>query len=102
MTPRKKTEINSDAAIAATVVKDDAAIAASVIKSEAVAVAAALLGNDIAHIKEDISEIKASFKDIKTFYLTKDEFSPVRNIVYGMVGLILIAVVGAIVALVVA
>lgn len=101
MTPRKKTEINADAAIAATVVKDDAAVAASVIKSEAVAVAAALLGNDIAHIKEDISEIKASFKEIKALYLTKDEFSPVRNIVYGMVALILVAVVGAIVALVV-
>ena len=39
--------------------------------------------------------------DIEKRYVTDDKFAPVRNVVYGLVGLILIAVVGAIVALVI-
>lgn len=34
-------------------------------------------------------------------YVSKDEFEPIKRIVYGMVGLILVAVVGALVSLVV-
>ncbi len=34
-------------------------------------------------------------------YVTKNEFKPVKNIVYGGVGVVLLAVVGAVVALVV-
>ena len=35
-------------------------------------------------------------KEVKQTYVTKSEFSPVRSIVYGMVGLIMTAVVVAV------
>ncbi len=49
-------------------------------------------------IKKDIDEIK---RKLDSNYVTKDQFEPVKKIVYGLVSLILIAVVGAIVALVI-
>lgn len=52
----------------------------------------------IKYIQRDINDIKNKLDDT---YVTKDEFNPVRNIVYGMVGLILIAVMAALIALVV-
>lgn len=50
-----------------------------------------VLANDISYIKKDISEIKDSIKDLSDKYVTKEEFAPIKNIVYGMVGLILTA-----------
>lgn len=38
---------------------------------------------------------------ISTHYVSREEFEPIKKIVYGMVGLILVAVVGALVSLVV-
>jgi hypothetical protein len=70
-------------------------------EAEAIAIAAAVLKNDISHIKEDIGEIKEGFKRMEACYLTKAEFDPVKKVVYGMVTIILVAVIGAIVALVV-
>lgn len=70
-------------------------------ESEAVAIAAAVLKNDIDHIKLDIAEIKDGFKEMRACYLTKTEFEPVKKVVYGLVTIILIAVVGAVLALVV-
>ena len=64
----------------------------------AAAAAAAVIANDIHHIQIDLTEIK---HNLETSYLTKIEFDPVRKIVYGLVGIILIVVVGALVALVV-
>jgi hypothetical protein len=52
----------------------------------------------IKYIQRDIAEINHKLDDK---YVTKETFEPVRNVVYGLVALILIAVVGAIVALVV-
>lgn len=49
-------------------------------------------------IEKDITEIKDT---LKANYVTQDQFAPVKNVVYGMVTLILVAVVGAIVTLVV-
>ena len=40
-------------------------------------------------------------EEVKDTYVTKDEFNPVRSILYGMVGLILTGVVVAILATVV-
>ena len=37
-------------------------------------------------------------EEVKSTYVTKDEFNPVRSILYGMVGLILTAVVVAVLA----
>ncbi len=46
-----------------------------------------------AQIQKDVTELKSN-------YVTKSEFMPVQNITYGMVSLILLAFVGALIALV--
>ena len=53
---------------------------------------------DLDYIKRDIAEIKAT---IRADYVTREEFSPIKNIVYGLVGIILTSVIGALVALVI-
>lgn len=53
------------------------------------------------YIKRDIGEIKATLKENDTKYVSQKEFDPVRRIVYGLVSLILVAVVGAVVAIVI-
>lgn len=57
-----------------------------------------VIQNDVGYIRDDVKEIKYS---LQQNYVTKDQFDPVRKIVYGLVGLILVAVVGALLALVV-
>lgn len=57
-----------------------------------------VIANDIEYIKRDISEIKTS---VTQGYVTKAEFEPIKRIVYGVVSLILIAVVGAVISSVV-
>lgn len=57
-----------------------------------------VIANDIGYIKDDVKEIKAT---LSHQYVSKDEFEPIKRIVYGVVGLILVAVVGALVSLVV-
>jgi len=52
---------------------------------------------DVNYIIREVSEIKALIADK---YVTMDEFLPIKNIVYGVVGLILVASVGAILKLV--
>lgn len=56
-----------------------------------------ILVNDISYIKRDISEIKTK---LEKQFVTVDQFTPVRNIAYGLVTIILFAVVGALVGLV--
>lgn len=56
------------------------------------------IANDITYIKDDVKEIKDT---LKGSYVTKDEFEPVKRIVYGLVGLILVSVVGAVMGLVI-
>lgn len=51
-----------------------------------------------ADILEAINEFR---KEIKTCYVSIDRFIPVEKLVYGLTGIILIAVVGAILALVI-
>lgn len=55
------------------------------------------IANDIEWIKNTLKDMKEGQAD----YVTKDEFWPVKTIVYGGASIILVAVVGAIVALVV-
>lgn len=52
----------------------------------------------IKYIQRDIAEIKEKLADK---YVTKDEFDPVKRLVYGLVGLILVAVIGALLAFVI-
>lgn len=75
----------------------------------------AVMAKDIENIKTEIGELKTTTKDgfqslqdiiasnradDATKYITRNEFGPVQKIVYGLVTVILIAVVGAIVGLV--
>lgn len=57
----------------------------------------AVIANDISYIKSDISDIKSK---LEKDYVTRPELDPIKKIVYGLVGLILTGVVGALLALV--
>ena len=58
----------------------------------------AVMQNDLTYIKEKLTTLDTK---ISNGYVTKEEFEPIKKIVYGVVSLILVAVVGALVALVV-
>lgn len=58
----------------------------------------AVIATDLSYIKEKLNAID---EKVSKNYITKTEFEPIKNIVYGMVSLILVAVVGALAALVV-
>ncbi len=58
----------------------------------------ALLQNDMSYMKDKIDSIDTK---VSNHYVTKEEFQPIKMVVYGLVGLILVAVVGALIALVV-
>lgn len=49
-----------------------------------------------------VNEIKGELHDLRTVidakYVTREEFLPVRNIIYGLVGMILMGVLGALTA----
>lgn len=75
------------------------AAAAIVMKSsQETAAGVATLSAAIEYIKDSIDKIE---KKLDNKYVTKDEFAPVKLIVYGLVGMILVAVIGAVIALVV-
>lgn len=54
---------------------------------------------DLNYIKKDMTEIKLM---LESKYVTKEAFSPVKMIAYGMVGAILLAVIGALLSLIIA
>jgi len=58
----------------------------------------AVLGTKVDYLTEEIKELN---KMVKGSYLTKVEFEPIKKLVYGTVGIILTAVVGAILTLIV-
>lgn len=58
----------------------------------------AIMQTDLTYIKEKLNAVD---QKVSTHYVSKEEFEPIKKIVYGLVSLILIAVVGALVALVV-
>lgn len=58
----------------------------------------AVMQNTLDYISKRVDGIDTK---VSSHYVSKEEFEPIRKIVYGMVSLILIAVVGALVALVV-
>lgn len=53
----------------------------------------ALVSRDIEQVKKDLAEVQGTM-------VTKAEFTPVKNIVYGVVGLLLTAILSQIVSLV--
>lgn len=58
----------------------------------------AVLQTDVNYIKEKLNDIDTK---VSSGYVTKEEFDPIKKIVYGMVSIVLTAVIGAVVALVV-
>ena len=61
------------------------------------AISMAVIANDISYIKKSVGDIQVK---LEGDYVTKEAFGPVRNITFGLVALILVAVVGALVTLV--
>jgi hypothetical protein len=57
------------------------------------------LENDLAH-KDILLQMVCMAKENKDNFVSKDEFSPVRSVVYGMVGFVMLSFLTAIVALV--
>lgn len=57
----------------------------------------ALIQQDISYMKDKLDGVD---QKISTHYVSREEFEPIKKIVYGMVGLILTAVVGALISLV--
>lgn len=58
----------------------------------------AVIKNDIQYIKSSLNSID---NKVSTHYVSREEFEPIKRIVYGLVSLILIAVVGALISTVV-
>jgi hypothetical protein len=61
-------------------------------------VSLAVITNDLQYLKQEIRDIKDS---VTGSYVTKEEFSPVKKIVYGLVSVILLAVGGALINLII-
>lgn len=99
MTSSEEQKIIDAASIAEKLLAKSAETAAALIKDarQSTTESLAVLMNDISYIKRDIGEIKDK---LENNYVSKDEFTPVRNIVYGLVGILGIATVGAILKLI--
>ena len=68
------------------------------VKKMTTASSLAVIRNDIGYIKDSIDEIKDT---LKIEYVTKVEFNPVKQITFGFVGIIIVAVLGSMIALVI-
>jgi hypothetical protein len=60
--------------------------------------ALALVAQDVKYIQRDVMEIKSK---LDQDYVSRAEFEPIKKIIYGLISLILVAVVGAVISLVV-
>ena len=58
------------------------------------------LREDYVGISGDIKHILAGIQEIKNGYVRREEFTPVKSLVYGLVGIIMTGVVVAILALI--
>jgi hypothetical protein len=56
---------------------------------------------DLKNMKEALIEIKQIIASFKSEYITKEEFAPVKAIVYALVGLVMTGFVLALIALVI-
>lgn len=58
----------------------------------------AVMANDIKYIREDILDIK---RKLENEYITRQEFDPVKKIVYGIIGVVLTGVLGSLLGLII-
>jgi len=100
MTPKLATETNARVPETVTQTPSDDQQVHAISADIKSIVEVAVMANDISYIKGDIAEIKAFFTDMKLHFVSRDEFAPIRTIAYGITGAILLAVLGAVVALV--
>jgi ABC-type phosphate transport system permease subunit len=56
------------------------------------------MANDLEYLKSSVDRID---QKLSSGYVTKEEFDPVKRTVYGLITLVLVAVVGALLALVI-
>ena len=65
----------------------------------------ALIKQDLSYMKKGMDRLEISVDEVKknteTNFVTKAEFAPVKQIVYGIISLVVIAVFGALISLVV-
>jgi archaellum component FlaC len=66
-----------------------------------VSVIIAEISKDISFIRDTVERLEESIDDIKKAYVTKEEFSPVKSVAYGMVSIVLVTVMGALLSLIV-
>lgn len=92
----KEQKIVRAAEIAALAVSDAAKIALKTI-AEAASMAQSVVNVDMGYIKRDVNEIKEM---LNNKYITKEAFGPVKNIAYGLVSAVMLAVIGALMTLV--
>ena len=70
-------------------------------KSNSVRTKIAVVLTEIKFVKKEVKEMKQMINDLSNKFVTKNEFDPVKNIVYGAVALILTTVTLAVIGLVV-
>lgn len=67
------------------------------IKKESVEFGLAVLDAKLSHVRDDVTEIKDI---LRGEYIRREEFAPVKQVVFGLVAVIMLAVVGALVTLI--
>ncbi len=65
--------------------------------SEASETKMALVEQKLDYVKEKVDKID---ENVSTHYVSREEFEPIKKLTYGLVGLILASVVGALISLV--
>ena len=63
-----------------------------------IAIQLAKLENSMEYIKHSVEDI---VNKLEKNYVTQDQFEPIKRLVYGVVTLVLVAVVGAVMALII-
>lgn len=58
-------------------------------------------GSSLGRLEERQANTQRELHEVRQVMVTKAEFAPVRAVIYGMVGTILVAVIGALLAIVV-
>lgn len=61
----------------------------------------AVLMNEVKYISKRVDELTAKFDNMESRFVTQEEWKPIKNIVNGVVALLLTSVVVALVALVI-
>lgn len=67
-------------------------------RDEEIKVSMAIMAKDVEFIKNEVTDIKSK---LEGHYVTKEEFDPVKKIVYGIITAVLLAVLGALLGLVI-